>query len=119
MPIYQFRHPEYPIVIEEVQKMSDPHVYIDGEGVEWVRVWSVPNASVDSNPDPFDSKAFVDSTRDTKGTYGDMMDRAKEASEKRIQKLGYDPVKQEYYKNYSKERNGMKHFNQKTEDGTP
>ena len=24
MPIYQFRHPEHPIVIEDVQKMTDP-----------------------------------------------------------------------------------------------
>ena len=45
MPIYQFRHPEYPIVIEEVQKMTDPHVYVDSEGIEWVRIFTVPNAS--------------------------------------------------------------------------
>ena len=119
MPIYQFAHPEHPIVIDVQQSMKEPHVFVDDEGVEWVRVWSVPNAAIDSNPDPFDSKAFVDSTKDTRGTYGDMIDRAKEASEKRIQKLGYDPVKQDYYKNYSKKRNGMKHFNEKSEGGTP
>tara|TARA_Y100000310_G_C20577348_1_gene761111 strand:+ start:919 stop:1275 length:357 start_codon:yes stop_codon:yes gene_type:complete len=115
MPIYQFRHPEYPIVIEEVQKMTDPHVYVDSEGIEWVRIFTVPNASIDSQPDPFDSKRFVEATKDTGGTYGDLLDRAKEASEKRTQKLGYDPVKKEYFKNYSKNRNGMKHLKEGTE----
>ena len=119
MPIYEFRHPEHPIMIEEIQKMSDPHVYIDDDGVEWVRVWSVPNAAVDTCNDAFDSKKFVDSTRNKKGTYGDLLDQAKEASQKRIQKLGYDPVKQDYYKKYSEERNGMKHFDQKAQGGTP
>ena len=109
MPIYQFAHPQHPIVIEVFQSMKEPHVYIDSEGVEWNRVWNVPNAAVDSQPDPFDQKAFVDATRDTKGTYGDLLDMSKEASEKRIQKLGYDPVKKEHFKDYSKKCNGLKH----------
>ncbi len=111
MPIYQFRHPEHPIVIEEVQKMSEPHVYVDEEGTEWIRVFNVPNMSIDSQVDPFDEKAFVDATRDTKGTYGDLLDMSKEASEKRIQKLGYDPVKQKHFKDYSEKCNGLKHKN--------
>ncbi len=109
MPIYQFRHPEHPIVIEEVQKMTDPHIFIDSGGVEWIRVWSAPNTAVDSQPDPFDSKAFIESTKNNKGTLGDLWDQSREASEKRTQKLGYDPVKQQSYKDYSKKRNGMKH----------
>ena len=84
MPIYQFRHPDHPIVIEVVQSMKEDHVYIDSEGTKWERVWSVPNASIDSQPDPFDSKGFVESTKNNKGTMGDLWDQAKEASEKRI-----------------------------------
>ena len=115
MPIYQYAHPEHPVVIDIVQSMKEPHVFIDEEGVEWRRVWSAPNASVDSHTDPFNSEQFVESTKDTKGTYGDMIDRAKEASEKRTQKLGYDPVKQKYFKEYSKNRQGMKHLRQERE----
>jgi hypothetical protein len=118
MPVYQYSHPEYPIVIEVVQSMKDPHVYIDDEDVEWQRVWSAPNASIDTQVDPFDSKAFVDSTKNKKGTMGDLWDQAKEASEKRTDKLGHDPIKQKYFKNYSKGRKGMKHMNQKTEQDT-
>tara|TARA_Y100001963_G_scaffold157859_1_gene255382 strand:+ start:24 stop:371 length:348 start_codon:yes stop_codon:yes gene_type:complete len=109
MPVYQFRHPEHPIMIEVVQSMKEDHIFIDDEGTEWVRVWGVPNAAIDSQVDPFDSKAFVESTRNSKGTMGDLWDQAKEASEKRKDKLGYDPIKQKYFKNYSKSRNGMKH----------
>lgn len=116
MPIYQFRHPEHPIVIDVFQSMKDPHVFVDDEGVEWVRVWSVPNAAVDSRPDPFDSKSFVESTKNNNGTLGDLWDQSREASEKRKEKLGYDPVKKKYLEQYSKNRKGMKHLNAKTED---
>ena len=119
MPIYQFAHPEHPIVIDVMQSMKEPHVYVDKDGVEWNRVWSVPNAAIDTSNDAFDSKKFVESTRNKKGTYGDLLDQAKEAAEKRVQKLGYDPVKQDYYKEYSKKRSGMKHFQQKKDEGTP
>ena len=112
MPVYQYAHPEHPIVIEVVQSMKEPHIFVDEEGIEWKRVWSAPNASIDSRVDPFDSKRFVEATKDTKGTYGDMLDRSKEASEKRKEKLGYDPIKQKYFKKYSANRNGMKHLNQ-------
>jgi len=109
MPVYQFAHPEHPIVIEVFQNMKDEHVYTDEDGVQWNRVWSAPNASVDTQVDPFDSKRFIDSTKDSKGTLGELWDRSKEAADKRVEKLGYDPVKQKYFKNYSKNRNGMKH----------
>ena len=108
MPIYQYRHPEHPIVIEVLQSMKEPHTYTDDEGTEWVRIFNVPNANIDTKIDPFDSKAFVDSTKDTKVTYGDFLDRSKELSEQRVQKLGYDPVKQKYFDDYSKKCGGKK-----------
>lgn len=110
MPIYQFKHPEHPIVIEVIQSMKEDHTYVDDEGTEWDRVWSVPNAAIDSQPDPFDSKSFIESTKNNKGTMGDLWDQAKEASEKRKDKLGYDPLKQKHFKKYSQKCQGKKHF---------
>jgi hypothetical protein len=37
------------------------------------------------------------------------MDRSKELSDKRKQKLGYDPVQKDYFKKYSEKRSGNKH----------
>ena len=95
--------------------MSDPHVYVDDEGTEWIRVWNVPNAAIDSRPDPFDSKSFVESTKNNNGTLGDLWDQSREASEKRKEKLGYDPVQQKYFKDYSKNRQGMEQLNKRAE----
>jgi hypothetical protein len=47
-----------------------------------------------------------------KGTYGDMLDYSKELSIEREERLGYDPVKQEYFKKYEKEV-GKKHVEDK------
>ena len=38
-----------------------------------------------------------------------MWDRSKELSEKRKEKEGRDPVQQQYFKDYSKKRKGVKH----------
>ena len=39
------------------------------------------------------------------------MDRAKEAGEKRKDKLGYDPVQKKWFEDYSKQRKGKRHPN--------
>jgi hypothetical protein len=112
MPVYVFEHPDSdgsgPFV-EVVQKMSDPHEYSDENGVVWNRVFMSPNASVDSDIDPFDKQAFVDKTRDQKANFGDFFDQSREASEKRKDKLGYDPVKRKYFKDWSDKRLGKRH----------
>ena len=48
MPIYEYSHPETGEVIELVQKMSENHVHVDKDGVEWRRVFNVPNAAIDT-----------------------------------------------------------------------
>ena len=69
-----------------------------------------PNASIDSDIDPFNGRQFVDNTAAKKGTMGDMLDYSKELSQKRAEKNGgVDPVKQKYYKKYSESRGGAKH----------
>jgi len=109
MPLYTYEHPETGEEIDIVQTMNEDHVYMDESGVKWKRVFSSPNASIDSQVDPFDSKGFVEKTGAAKGTYGEMLDRSKELSEKRKNKLGYDPVQKKYFENYKKKRNGIKH----------
>ena len=109
MPIYQFAHPEYGIIIELVQSMKEAHIYIDEEGVEWKRVWSTPNTSIDTQIDPFSSEEFVKKTAKEGMTAGDMMDLSKELSEKRENLSGKDKVRDNYFKSYSKKRKGMKH----------
>ena len=61
MPIYVFEHPDSDgsgPFIEVVQKMNEPHEYSDENGVAWNRVFMSPNASVDSDIDPFDMPKY-------------------------------------------------------------
>ena len=109
MPLYTFEHP----ITEEQQDvmlgMNDDKVFTDKEGTEWKRVFHVPNASIDADIDPFSSRQFVEKTN-SKGTVGDLMERSSEMSDKRKDKLGYDPLRKKYFKEYSKKRNGVKHY---------
>jgi hypothetical protein len=117
MPIYIYKHPDHEEYEEVFQGMNDEHVY-EKEGVKWDRVFLAPNASVDSEIDPFNKRHFIDATANKKGSMGDMMDMSKELSEKRAaQRDGVDPVKQKYYDNYSKERRGAKHPKEIREKG--
>jgi hypothetical protein len=117
MPIYIYKHPDHEEYEEVFQGMNDEHVY-EKEGVKWDRVFLAPNASVDSEIDPFNKRHFIDATANKKGSMGDMMDMSKELSEKRAaQRDGVDPVKQKYYDNYSKERRGAKHPKEIKEKG--
>jgi len=109
MPLFTYEHPETGETVDIIQGMNDEHEYADKEGVVWIRVFHAPNSNIDTQLDPFDSKAFVDKTGANKGTYGEMMDRSREMSEKRKDKLGYDPVQKKYFKEYSKARRGTKH----------
>lgn len=109
MPLYTYEHPETGEIIDVLQSMNEDHLYIGKDGVKWSRVFSIPQASTNSQIDPFDNKSFIDKTGNQKGNYGDIIDQSKEMSQKRKDKLGYDPVQQKYFKEYSKTRNGIKH----------
>jgi len=109
MPTYIFKHPDKEEYLEIFQNINDEHVYSDEEGVMWDRVFTSPNLSVDTNVDPFSQTAFLDKTTG-KGTIGDLMDRSSELSQKRAeQNGGVDPIKKQYFKDYSKKRGGKKH----------
>lgn len=107
MPIYLFQHPETNQVKEVVLGMNEPKVY-QHDGVNWVRIFTIPNAAIDTQVDPHSAKDFVKATN-KKGTLGDLFDRSAELSEKRKEKIGHDPLKEKYYENYSKTRKGKKH----------
>ncbi len=109
MPLYTYEHPETKEVIDIVQGMNEDHIYIDNNGIKWNRVWNIPQANIDSDTDPFDNKAFLQKTSKQKGSYGDLIDQSRELSQKRKDKLGYDPIQKKYFKEYSKKRNGIKH----------
>ena len=109
MPLYTYEHPETGETLDVVQGMNDEHVYVGEDGIKWKRVFYSPEASIDSNIDPFSNKAFIDKTGNSKGTVGELMDRSKEMSQKRSDKLGYDPMRKKYFQEYSKKRRGLKH----------
>ena len=111
MPQYVYQHPvseEYKIII---QGINDKHEYIDDAGTQWNRVFTPPQVSAVGEIDPFNQNDFVNKTAVKKGSYGDLIDASKELSQKRKDKLGYDPIQNSYYDNYSKSRRGLKHPN--------
>lgn len=113
MPLYIYKNPLTERVYEVIQGMNDTHRFFDPEtGEECKRVWTKPNASVDSlsKSDPFDIKDHVEKTGKMKGTVGDLWDVSREMSERRADKIGAeDPMKREAFNKYEKEK-GVKHW---------
>ena len=116
MPLYRYTNEETGEIKDILQRMTENHTY-EENGVVWRRVWSCPGAAIDSsaNADPFDATKFVDKTYQNKAKLGDIWKMSKEASEKRKDKLGYDPIKESYKKEYSEKRGGMKYIEGKGE----
>lgn len=120
MPVYSYKRESTGEIIDVVQGMNDKHEYFGPEGNQddWKRVFTVPNASIDTQVDPFSQDQFRERTRNKKGTYGDLMDHSKEMSDRRKEIAGgTDPIKEKAYENYSKERRGAKHPDQIKEKG--
>ena len=92
--------------------MNDTKVYNGKDGTEvgkWRRVYTSPNASIDTKIDPFSRKQFVDKTGNKKGTLGDLWDRSAELSKERTEIAGHDEVKEKFLKDYKKDT-GKEHF---------
>jgi len=114
MPIYIYQNPKTEEYIEVIQTMAEDHVYHDDQGLEWKRVFTTPNMAIDLETDPFDTVQFLDKTQNA-GTMGDLWDRSAEMSSKRADKNGgVDPMKENYFSKYSKERGGAKHLSDPT-----
>lgn len=109
MPFYIYKHPEYDEYVEVLQKMTDKHEYTDEFGVKWKRVLTSPQVNATKICDPWNKNDFINSTGAQKGTYGDLMDRSQEMSEKRAaENGGVDPLRDKKFKDYAKLRGGIK-----------
>ena len=109
MPIYLFKHPDEE-KYEEVFFHMDQIKELIIDGVKWERIYHSPNLNTEASINPWDNNDFVNKTKNKKGTLGDMMDASAELSAKRAeQNGGVDPIKQKYFKDYAKKRNGTKH----------
>lgn len=109
MPQYIFCNPlQEDQIVEVFFHMNDKKFYIDENGVEWRRVFTVPQASIDSDIDPNNRQEFA--RRAAKySTIGDLADKSLELSEKRKSKEGFDPVEKKFFSDYSAARKGAKH----------
>lgn len=108
MPLYLFKNPRTGSVVQIFQFMEEEHKYSEN-GIEYERVFTVPNASVDSQINPDSATQFIEKTGKMKGTMGEIWDYSKELSDKRAKIHGEDPVKRKAEKAYSKKRKGMKY----------
>lgn len=87
MPLYTYENPKTGETIDVLQGMNEKHTYIDENGLEWKRVFQVPNAAVDSQIDANNPVAFIDATKNKKGTYGDLLDKSNELSESALKNM--------------------------------
>jgi hypothetical protein len=109
MGLYSYRNPKTGKTKDIFQGMNDEHSYSEN-GTRWERVWTVPQAAVDANIDPFSQSAFVDKVGKEKGNMGNLYDRSAEMSAKRAEKRGgTDKVKDDYYAAYASKRGGKQH----------
>lgn len=107
MPFYVFKNPKTEKTKEVFQAISAEHVYIDEDGLEWERVFTVPHASIDTSIDAFSENDFVKKTANKKYNVGDMWDISKELGEKRKKQEGKDPIGEKHQKDRA-ERNSKK-----------
>ena len=109
MPEYLFENPDTGEVISITQGIDEEHSYSE-EGRLFNRVFTVPNASIDGDVDPFSAQQFTEKTKNMKGSMGDIWDYSSELSERRKKdNNGVDPVRKKAEKKYSKKRRGMKY----------
>lgn len=109
MPLYIYQNPETEEVIEVLQSMNEDHVYSDNSGLEWRRIYTTSQLNTVGSFDPWSPNDFANKVSDS-DTEGDRQDRSAELSNERAnQNGGVDPVKEKYFKEYSKKRGGAKH----------
>jgi len=109
MPLYPFIHPDTGEVKDIFFHMNEDKSYTDKDGVKWKRSFHSPQLNTQGSIDPWSSKDYVDKTSKG-GTIGDLLDRSSELSSQRAEgNGGVDPLKEKYYKKYSKDRSGAVH----------
>lgn len=111
-PEYLYENPDTGEVKSVFQNANDEHQYNE-KGKAFNRVFTIPNASIDTKIDATSEKEFIEKTKNKKGTMGDLWDASREASAKRKEAFGKDEVKEKYLKKYSAERKGLPHPTEK------
>ena len=108
MAIYIYKHPNEESYVEVVQGMNDEHVWHDNDGLQWKRVFTLPNMAMDiQKGDPYNQNDYLKATNKS-CTIGDMLDLSAELSEERKEKDGEDPIKRAHFDKYEK-KNKVKH----------
>lgn len=102
MPVYIFQHPNTQEVKEIVQGMNEPHVYVDKKGVKWDRIFTKPQAALDTKINAHSVEDFKNKTRNKNYTLGQMWDTSAELSEKRGGASGQDEIRQKAEDAYEK-----------------
>lgn len=107
MPIYIFQNPSNGEVKEVVQKMNEDHKYSE-DGIDWKRIFTVPQANVTVAFEAFSKSSFLEKTKNVK-TYGEAWKISQEFSDARAEKTGNgDPIDKkarqndEFYKKFTK-----------------
>jgi len=120
MPNYSFvrcdinQYQDFFYLMKDVPSVGK--TFIDGNGVVWKRVFCIPQASIDTNLDPYSSKDFNKKFANKKGiTIGDTLDESRSLSEKRAGKDGKDALREKHYEKYRKEHRGAEHPYEKKE----
>lgn len=109
MPVYIYQNPKTLEIKEIIQSIHDKHEYLEN-GLKWNRIFTVPQVSTEEKLNiNSNEKDFARITGKKRGTLGDIFDVSKELSEKRQKIYGKDPVKEKYFKDWSKKRKGKKH----------
>lgn len=110
MPQYCFENPVTKEIKEVFIPISAAERTYSEDGVIWNRIWTVPQASFDTNWDERSSKDFVTKSSTKRGgTIGDLWNKSAELSAKREQKGGRDLVKDKHFSDYSKKTGGRIH----------
>jgi len=110
MPEYLYQHPTDGKIIFLIQKINDKHEYTDTNGTKWNRIFTAPQINAQEKLSVNSTeKDFARVTSSQRGNVGDLFDRSQELSDKRKKVYGKDPIKNEYFKNWSKKRGGKKH----------
>ncbi len=108
MALYLYENPKTGEIAEIWQGMKEEHKY-SKSGIQWNRIFTKPNAAINTQIDPFSKTDFVNKTSNKYGKMADLYDQSKEMSLKRTEKEGKDSVKEKYYENWAKTRRGKRH----------
>lgn len=109
MPVYLYQNPKTKKIKEIVQSIHDKHEYSE-DGMTWIRLFTIPEINTEQKlKADCSQKDFCEYTKKKKGSVGDLWDQSAELSEKRRKIYGKDPVKDKYFKDWSKKRKGKIH----------